>query len=96
MADRASLATTLTDTLHLHRPPIAVSFTDTIPDGVRTWEGSVPAGCRFWQEAAKSVFATTAKHHDGYVIREGDDAAWGFQQALDHLRRAMHGANPVR
>jgi uncharacterized protein (DUF169 family) len=64
MTDRASLAATLTETLRLHQPPVAIAFTDRIPDGVRTWDGNVPAGCRFWQEAGKSVFATTAKHHD--------------------------------
>src|SRR5712671_6522009 len=64
MTDRASLAATLTDVLHLRQPPVAISFTDKVPDGVRTWDGTVPAGCRFWQEAGKSVFATTAQHHD--------------------------------
>src|SRR5258705_12604584 len=64
MTDRASLAATLTDVLQLHQPPVAITFTDRIPDGVRTWDGQVPAGCRFWQEAARSTFATTPQHHD--------------------------------
>jgi uncharacterized protein (DUF169 family) len=64
MTDRASLAATLTDALQLQQPPVAITFTDRIPEGVRTWDGQVPAGCRFWQEAARSTFATTATHHD--------------------------------
>ena len=80
MPDRASLAATLIDTLQLRQPPVAIAFTDKIPDGVRVWDGNVPAGCRFWQEAGKSVFATTAKHHDlcalgTYTHNLGGDAA---------------------
>jgi uncharacterized protein (DUF169 family) len=54
----------LTESLHLTQPPIAVCFTDTIPEGVKVFEGTVPAGCRFWQEAAHGVFATTSSQHD--------------------------------
>src|SRR5262249_49345421 len=64
MTDRATLAATLTDALHLQQPPVAVSFVETVPEGVRLWEGKVPAGCRFWQEAANGTFATAAQHHD--------------------------------
>jgi uncharacterized protein (DUF169 family) len=54
----------LSDTLHLTQPPVAVCFTDAVPDGVKVFSGAVPAGCRFWQEAAKGVFATTSHEHD--------------------------------
>lgn len=54
----------LIDSLDLTQPPVAVCFTDTIPEGVKLFSGSVPAGCRFWQEAAKGVFATTSSQHD--------------------------------
>lgn len=54
----------LTDSLHLTQPPVAVCFTDSVPEGVQVFAGSVPAGCRFWQEAAKGVFATTSNQHD--------------------------------
>jgi uncharacterized protein (DUF169 family) len=64
MVDRATLACTLTDSLHLHQPPVAMAFTEMVPDGVHVWGGKVPAGCRFWQEAGRSTFATTAAHHD--------------------------------
>jgi uncharacterized protein (DUF169 family) len=59
-----TLARTLTESLHLNLPPIAVSFTDSIPEGVSPFAGSAPAGCRFWQEATSRVFATVAGDHD--------------------------------
>jgi hypothetical protein len=31
---------------------------------VKEFAGSVPAGCRFWQEAQSAVFATVPRHHD--------------------------------
>jgi uncharacterized protein (DUF169 family) len=54
----------LLNSLHLTQPPVAVCFTDAIPDGVKVFSGAVPAGCRFWQEAAKGVFATTSSQHN--------------------------------
>ena len=60
----AALARTLRDSLHLSQPPVAVCFADEVPAGVDVFSGSVPAGCRFWQEAADSVFATVTADHD--------------------------------
>jgi uncharacterized protein (DUF169 family) len=64
MSSNSSLAQILTDSLHLERPPIAVCFADAIPAGVKRFAGSVPAGCRFWQEAQSGVFATVPTQHD--------------------------------
>ena len=64
MPSYGALAQTLTDSLRLERPPVAVCFADAIPDGVRLFTGAVPAGCRFWQEAQSGVFATVAAQHD--------------------------------
>jgi len=64
MASFPVLAQTLMDSLHLERPPVAVCFADTIPPGVKQFTGSAPAGCRFWQEATKGVFATVPRDHD--------------------------------
>src|SRR5262249_39022456 len=44
-------------------PPVAVCMAESVPAGVMTWSGHSPAGCRFWQEAATRVFATTAADH---------------------------------
>jgi uncharacterized protein (DUF169 family) len=63
-ADRAALAEILTESLNLLEPPIGVAFTDAVPAGVPHFKGRVAAGCRFWQEAATGVFATSAADHD--------------------------------
>lgn len=60
---RQQQAEQLIASLELSLPPIAIAFRDAVPDGVPEFDGSVPAGCVFWQEAAKRTFATSAKHH---------------------------------
>ena len=49
------IAQTLTASIRLSLPPIAICFTGKIPAGIKNWTGRVPAGCRFWQEAATEV-----------------------------------------
>jgi uncharacterized protein (DUF169 family) len=63
MADYTQLSTTLRQALDLRLPPIAISFSDSLPDGVPGFEGAVPAGCSFWELAAGGPFATTAANH---------------------------------
>jgi uncharacterized protein (DUF169 family) len=64
MPDYSAIARSLTESLHLTQPPVAIALTDAIPEGVATWSGHSPAGCRFWQEAGSRVFATSASDHD--------------------------------
>lgn len=59
-----SLARALTEALGLALPPVAVCLTDAIPAGVPAFAGRVPAGCVFWQEAARGPFATSPADHD--------------------------------
>lgn len=59
-----ALAQSLTESLKLTQPPVAVAFTDTAPAGVPLYTGTAPAGCRFWQEATHGVFATAPRDHD--------------------------------
>ena len=63
MPSYSEIADSLTQNLHLSQPPVAVCLLDTLPAGVAMWPGQSPAGCRFWQEAASRVFATTAADH---------------------------------
>jgi uncharacterized protein (DUF169 family) len=44
-------------------PPIAVAFADDVPAGVAAYAGHAPAGCAFWQEAARGAFVTSASDH---------------------------------
>lgn len=64
MTSLASLSKTLSESLQLTQSPVAVAFTDAVPEGVAAYTGSAPAGCRFWQEATTRVFATLPKQHD--------------------------------
>lgn len=58
------MSDTLVESLGLSVPPVAVSFPETIPIDVPLFRGSVPANCRFWQEATGRVFATIPENHD--------------------------------
>ena len=49
--------------LELKLPPIALSFSSVAPANIPAYEGVVPAGCVFWQEAASRTFVTSAKDH---------------------------------
>ena len=62
--DWAAHAGALRDALHLSQPPVAVAFADELPQGVPMWSGQVPAGCRFWEEGTRALFATAPADHD--------------------------------
>jgi uncharacterized protein (DUF169 family) len=64
MPDYSALSQAFVDALQLEHPPIAVSFSDEVPAGVPSYQGQVPAGCRFWQDAATSIFTTSARDHE--------------------------------
>ncbi len=61
--DFAVIANSLITALHLQQPPVAISFTDSIPADLPAHSGRVPAGCRFWEDGAAAAFATTAADH---------------------------------
>jgi uncharacterized protein (DUF169 family) len=61
--DYSALTQILTQALDLRQPPVALCFTETIPPGLGRHEGRVAAGCRFWQDAASTAFATSAREH---------------------------------
>lgn len=61
--DYALIASALTRSLSLQHPPIAISFSEERPSGIDAFRYLVPAGCRFWEEAATKAFATEAPHH---------------------------------
>jgi len=68
-----ALEDTLVRHLALDRPPVAVTFCDTVPPGVRKFEGTVPSGCTFWRLAAtapprEGAFYTVAADHQGCPI----------------------------
>lgn len=107
--DRHLQAERLNASLELSLPPIAVSFVDAVPDGVPQYDGSVPAGCVFWQEAARRTFATSAGNHalcsigihtmnlSGAPASQPDElrAALEAMTGLDYVRAEEVAAIPV-
>ena len=107
--ERQAQADRLTEALALSLPPVAAAFPDTVPDGVPEFDGTVPAGCVFWQEAASRVFATTAGHHalcaigvhthnlSGALASQPEElgAALEAMIGLDYVREEEVAAIPV-
>ncbi len=62
--ENIALSQELVELLHLQQPPVAISFSDARPAGVKMFSGQAPAGCRFWQDAASSSFTTSARDHE--------------------------------
>lgn len=60
----SEMAEQLIEYLGLRQSPVAVSFVDSIPDGIDGHAKRVPAGCRFWQDALTMEFATSAADHE--------------------------------
>ena len=90
----------LTAALELSVPPIAVAFPDVVPDGVPEFDGTVPAGCVFWEEAARRTFATSAGHHAlcsiGIHTLHLSDAPASQPEELRTSLEAMIGLDYVR
>jgi uncharacterized protein (DUF169 family) len=71
----AELANSLTNSLHLTTPPVAITFSAAPPDGIDAFDapmappmpdgrtGRVPAGCVFWMHGTEATFSTVAADH---------------------------------
>ncbi len=64
MYSYAGIANTLQESLNLTVPPIAISLSNTAPKEVANFHGKVPAGCSFWEQAAKGEFTTSTSDHE--------------------------------
>jgi uncharacterized protein (DUF169 family) len=62
------IAESLTHSLQLRIPPVAVCFADTRPSGVPSSAEPVPAGCSFWERGAESAFVTSPKDHENCTV----------------------------
>ena len=78
MNNYPAIADMLTDALDLRQSPVAICFTETIPPGVKSHTGRVPAGCRFWQDGAAGPFATS---EDAAEQRSGPGSHRGVNNA---------------
>jgi uncharacterized protein (DUF169 family) len=100
MSNYRKLADDLMYFLNLSFPPIAISFSDSIPAGVTPFEGVVPAGCVFWQLAATRTFATSTKDHElcsiGTHTHHMARPSRSYQDELKQTLKAMSGLDYAR
>ena len=93
-------ANQLTIALELSLPPIAIALCDVVPNGIPAFDGAVPAGCGFWQEAATGTFATSAKDHAlcsiGIYTHNLSEAPVSQPDELHASLQAMIGLDYVR
>ena len=57
--------------------------------GVEMFQGAVPAGCRFWQEAAERAFATISRDHEFCGIGVYTHHLEGSERSRTDLRDAL-------
>src|SRR5207249_4271879 len=68
MNDYSSLAKTLSESLKLRVPPVAVCFTDKPPERVPASTQPAAAGCVFWERGAQNAFVTSPADHSNCVV----------------------------
>jgi uncharacterized protein (DUF169 family) len=69
MPDYSALEKKLQEILQTPARPIAITFADTVPEGVAPFSGSEPSSCSYWPLAAAGrTFYTIAKDHQNCPI----------------------------
>lgn len=63
MQTYAEISADIVSALKFQNPPVAICFADAIPEGFGGPVKPAPAGCRFWEDATNSSFATSAADH---------------------------------
>lgn len=100
MTSLKSCADQLRNALDLPLPPVAVTFSDSVPDGIDEFDAIAPAGCSFWQLAVDRCFATSAKDHQhcsiGVHTHNLSGAVASQQAELGDSLKAMMGLDYVR
>ena len=86
----------LTEALSLTTPPIAITFSQTTPDGVSPFDapmpeptpdgrtGRVPAGCVFWTKALDRTFSTVAADHGNCSVGSLTHGFATFDEVAGH------------
>lgn len=100
MSDYKVQSQQLVETLQLSLPPVALAFASEPPPGVPSYAEVAPAGCSFWEEAAKGVFATGANDHQlcaiGIHTHNLAGAPATQMSELQSALEAMQGLDYVR
>lgn len=90
----------LTDSLNLSMTPVAIAFSDGLPDELASFDAVVPAGCSFWEKAMTQTFVTTTDDHAlcavGMHTHQMADAPATQMVELQASLAAMIGLDYVR
>lgn len=89
-----NIADRLTAALALDAPPIALTFTDSPPDGIAGPQRAVPSACSFWRLAEQGVFYAPAEAHYNCPIGTmvmGFPLTEQVNQTLGELMNSMGG-----
>ncbi|HIE66278.1 MAG: DUF169 domain-containing protein [Nitrospira sp.] len=90
----------LEEALDLPLTPVALSFCEDLPENIPEFEGTVPAGCSFWQEAATGIFVTSTKDHElcaiGVHTHNLSQPSASYKGELREVLQAMSGLDYVR
>ncbi len=100
MSECSEMAKVLESSLNLSLPAVAISFRDSIPEGIPLFDGAVPAGCVFWERAAQGGFATSAKDHDlcsiGVYTHNLKDPSPNYESELQTVMQVLGQLDYVR
>ncbi len=100
MSEWSEMAQVLQNSLNLSLPAVAISFRDSIPEGIPLFDGAVPAGCVFWERAAHAGFATSAKDHDlcsiGVYTHNLKDPSPNYEAELQTVMQVLGQLDYVR
>ncbi len=61
--DYTTAADTLTDALHLDRPPVGLAFVGAVPEAIPPLLHSAPSACSLWRSAEQQTFYAAANAH---------------------------------
>lgn len=100
MSNYAAVAQGIQHSLGLQFTPISVILTDTLPEGLKQYQGHAPAGCSFWEEAASGAFTTVAADHAlcsiGIYTHNLAGAPPQYQSELGAVLQVMNGMEYAR
>ena len=100
MNDYQRIANQLKNSLKLTLSPVGIAFSEEASSEIQPFNGTVSAGCVFWQEAANEMFSTTTKDHElcsiGVHTHNLANPAENYTSELKESLSAMAGLDYVR
>jgi uncharacterized protein (DUF169 family) len=98
IVDFTRAAEVISSELELGVPPVAVTFVEAVPEGVRVFDEDVPSACTFWRRAELDVFYAPAEKHFNCPVGAmtmGFDMPEAVQRELMGLVEDMAGCGYI-